>query len=306
MVKYGCVGAAALLVAGAAAQAQTGAASTYAALAPILAERCVVCHSGDSPPLGLRLDTFDGIIAGSRKGPVVKSGDASGSELVRRLKGTSAPRMPMTGPPFLADEQIALFERWVSGGLARGDPGAAPAAAKSVPERPAEGEPVTYRHVAPILAARCAKCHADNGLMGAAPEGYRLTSLAATLSSAERARVVPGRPEASELLRRIRGQALPRMPYDGPPYLGRDEIRMIEDWIAQGARDARGKAAALPAGAALRLHGRLAPGWRLDALDLALTAGTRIDKSPRPGDYVEVRGRVDPSGNVWVERLRRR
>ena len=37
--------------------------------------------------------------------------------------------------------------------------------------------------------------------------------------------MVPGKPEASELVRRIRGQAHPRMPFDGPPYLSDDEIR---------------------------------------------------------------------------------
>ena len=52
----------------------------------------------------------------------------------------------------------------------------------------------------------------------------------------ERARVVPGNPVASELVRRIRGQARPRMPYDGPPYLTDAEIDLIVAWIEQGAR----------------------------------------------------------------------
>jgi hypothetical protein len=39
---------------------------------------------------------------------------------------------------------------------------------------------------------------------------------------------------------------------------------------------------------------------------LIVDARTRIDKSPGPGDYVEVRGRIDQNGNVRVERLRRR
>ena len=59
-------------------------------------------------------------------------------------------------------------------------------------------------------------------------------------------------------------------------------------------------------GATVRLHGTLRPGWRLDELELAIGAHTRIDKSPRPGDYVEVRGRLDETGNVKVGRLRRR
>jgi len=72
-------------------------------------------------------------------------------------------------------------------------------------QRPAPGEPVTYQHVAPIFATRCAKCHTNNGQMGPAPEGYRLSSYVSTLSANDRARVVPGNAAASELVRRIRG-----------------------------------------------------------------------------------------------------
>ena len=38
---------------------------TYAEVAPILAQRCVLCHSGATPPLGLRLDSFDAVVKGS-------------------------------------------------------------------------------------------------------------------------------------------------------------------------------------------------------------------------------------------------
>lgn len=277
---------------------------TYADLAPIFAQRCVMCHSGEAAPLGLRLDSFEAILKGSSKGPVVQAGDPAGSALIGRLKGSIQPRMPMTGPPFLPDREIARFEHWVAAGLPQGAAGIPPSRPTAL--RPLPGEPVTYLHVAPIFATRCAKCHTDNGLMGAPPENYRLTSHASTLSSADRVRVVPGKPEASELVRRIRGQALPRMPFDGPPYLTGEEIRLIEEWVAQGARNADGKAASVPSGATVRLHGRLGSGWRLDALDLGIDGRTRLDKAPRAGDYVEVRGYLDDAANVRVDRLRRR
>lgn len=171
---------------------------------------------------------------------------------------------------------------------------------------PEAGEPVTYRHVAPIFARRCAKCHTEKGLMGPAPEGYLLTSYQAMLATAERVRVVPGIPGASELVRRIRGQATPQMPFDGPPYLDHEEISLIEDWIAQGARIGEGDPALVPDGAAARLHRTLEAGNRLDGLRLRTGAATRIDKAPRPGDYVRVLGHLDDEGSVIVERLRRR
>lgn len=290
-----------LVLAPALAHAQP--AVTYAELAPILAERCALCHAGDAAAAGLRLDSLEAVLKGSSKGPVVKAGDAAGSELIRRLKGTSAPRMPMTGPPFLSEAQIALFERWIAGGLAAGN---VAASAVRPPARPAPGEPVTYAHVAPIFATRCARCHTEKGQMGPAPEGYRLTSYAATLSPADRVRVVPGQPAASELLRRIRGQARPRMPFDGPPYLSAEDTRLIEDWIAQGARSAEGQAAPLPVGAAIRLNGTLTARWQLDELPLQIGPGTRIDKAPAAGDAVELRGHIGADGRVVVERLRRR
>lgn len=287
-----------------AAHAQSTA--TYADVAPIFKQHCVLCHSGPTPAAGLRLDTFDAAVKGSSRGSVAKAGAPAESELVRRLKGISQPRMPMTGPPFLSDNDVATIERWIAGGLQAGGSGAAVSTATAPPPRPKPGERVTYLHVAPILATRCAKCHTDNGQMGPPPEGYRLTSHAATVAAVDRARVVPGNPGASELMRRIRGQARPRMPLDGPPFLEREEIDLIEAWIAQGARDAAGVAAPVPVGAAVRLHGTLTAGPGLDGLAFQFGPGARIDRQPAPGAYVEVRGRIDSGGGVVVERLRAR
>jgi mono/diheme cytochrome c family protein len=267
-----------------------------------------MCHSGPAAPLELRLDSLEGLLAGSRNGPIVKTGNPSGSELVLRLKGLSSPRMPMTGPPFLSDEETGLFERWISAGLQPGSGAEKPAAAApgSAIDRPETHGSTLYSDIAAILATRCAKCHTEKGLMGAAPEGYLLTSYAATVSAADRLRIVPGIPLASELVRRIRGQARPRMPFDGPPYLTETEIRSIEKWVADGARDSAGNPAPIPIGRRLRLHGQLDGQWRLDGLPLTITSSTRMDKNPGPGDYVRVRGRIREDGKITAERVTRR
>jgi len=276
----------------------------YAEVAAILRERCVVCHQGEAAPLGLRLDSYAGAMKGSQKGPVIKPGDARASELARRVRGESLPRMPLTGPPWLPAEQIALIERWIAAGAAEGRASAAaPAPAPAKKRRP--GDPVTYADVAPILVGRCAKCHTENGLRGPAPEGYLLNSYRATVSATDRVRVVPGNPEASELMRRIRGQARPRMPFDGPPYLSETEIALVEKWIAGGARDEQGKPAPVPAGARVRLHGTLAGSGMLDGLKFD-SRGSRSDRRLAPGDYVELRGVIEANGSVRAERLRGR
>lgn len=276
---------------------------SYTDLAPIFTSRCIVCHSGESAPLGLRLDSYDNLREGSKRGPIVKAGDPEGSELIRRLRGKSQPRMPLIPPP-LPESDIARIENWIAAGLARGTAAASTESKAATPARPPPGEPVTYAHVAPILASRCAKCHTENGLMGLPPEGYLLTTYEHTLAASERARVVPGVPQASELVRRIRGQSVPRMPFDGPPYLNEQDIHLIEDWIAQGARDVNGQPA--PVGARLRLNGRLTDGWALDGLALTVDGSTRIDKRPGVGDYVEVRAVLGPNGIVRARRIRRR
>lgn len=278
---------------------------TYADLAPIFNTRCTLCHAGSSAPLGLALDSYANVINGSTNGPVVRQGDPAGSELIRRLNGSSLPRMPMTGPPYLSDTEIVKFEAWIQAGMPEGAVPVAAAEPVATP-LPGAGGPVTYTDVAPILARRCAKCHTDNGLMGAPPEGYRLTSLEQTLSPVDRARVVPGNAAASELVRRIRGDARPRMPFDGPPYLSDEEIDLIVSWVDEGAHDAQGNPSPVPVGAKLRVHGRLSGRWAVDDLPLQPAARLRVDKSPVSGDYVEVRGRVLSDGTVEAERIRRR
>jgi len=277
------------------------AASTFDDVAPIFAARCVLCHAGDGAPLGLRLDSHAAVLKGSQKGPVVKPGDAAGSEMVRRVRGQSQPRMPLVGDPLSADE-IARIERWIADGAA---PGKAEAKIAAPAPRPKAGEPVTWAHVAPVLLQRCAKCHSDNGIMGAPPEGYRLSSYENAIAESDRVRIVPGNSGASELARRIRGQSQPRMPFDGPPWLSEEDMRLIEEWIRQGARGADGRAAPVPTGAAVRFEGILTARWAVDGTPISVE-GARIDKSPRVGDRVEIRGVVQPDGSVRATRIRRR
>lgn len=292
-----------LLAAIALASSTAVVATDFSDIDQILQTRCVICHAGPAAPLGLRLDSRDGLLTGSSRGVIVAAGDPAGSELIKRLEGTSLPRMPMTGPPYLADEEMALFEQWILDGMRAG---AVSEPAVSTPSPEAVAGPVRYDQVAPIFATRCVKCHTEKGLMGGPPEGYRLASYADTVSTADRVRVVPGSPEASELVRRIRGQASPRMPLDGPPFLTDDEIALIEQWIADGVMDSAGSPAPVPVGSRVRLHGTLLSSNRLDDLPLVITRSTQLDKSPSPGDYVEVRGTLDTDGRVVVDKMRPR
>ena len=159
-----------------------------------------------------------------------------------------------------------------------------------------------YADLEPILRARCVMCHAS-----AAPSaGLALDGIDALLAGSARGPVVvPDDPDTSELVRRLRGESLPRMPLTGPPYLSDEEIDLVVAWVADGARDADGTPAPLPVGAEVRLHGIWLADDTLDGLPLDL-AGARIDDDARRGAYVQVRGVLAADGRVVVERVRGR
>jgi hypothetical protein len=89
---------------------------SWTEIAEILDKRCTMCHSEKGAGRGLRLDSYDALLLGSERGPVLLSGDAGGSELIRRLRGESVPRMPFLSRP-LPEDQIDLIVRWVDAGF---------------------------------------------------------------------------------------------------------------------------------------------------------------------------------------------
>lgn len=96
---------------------QDGAGASFADVAAIIEKyHCTVCHVGAEPREGLRLDSYDNIMKGSKDSPVVVPGAPSKSELVQRVKGAKEPRMPMAGPPWLTEDEVKTLERWIAAG----------------------------------------------------------------------------------------------------------------------------------------------------------------------------------------------
>jgi mono/diheme cytochrome c family protein len=100
------------------AQAQDKASTpTYADISQIIDKyHCTVCHGAVEPRAGLSLDSHKGMLKGGKDGPIIKAGEPDKSELIKRIKGTSEPRMPITGPPWLSDDEIETIERWIAAG----------------------------------------------------------------------------------------------------------------------------------------------------------------------------------------------
>ena len=81
---------------------------------PIFASACAGCHGQAG---GLSLASLADVMKGGKDGAVVKPGDADGSLLVQKVKGTQTigARMPRGGSP-LPDDQIKKISDWVAQG----------------------------------------------------------------------------------------------------------------------------------------------------------------------------------------------
>lgn len=96
-------------------QQQTTKGPSYKDVAPIFQTRCIQCHAGPKPPLGLRLDSYEDIMKGSDE-PVIVPGEPKKSDLFLRIIGVEKPRMPRNGPPWLSEKETALIEEWIAVG----------------------------------------------------------------------------------------------------------------------------------------------------------------------------------------------
>jgi len=87
---------------------------------------------------------------------------------------------------------------------------------------------VSYRQdIQPILDRQCVSCHGGQA-------GLYLNSYDNLMFGGSGGKVViPGEPQASELVKRIQGQSQPRMPL-GADALRSSEIDRIVIWIAEG------------------------------------------------------------------------
>ncbi len=108
-------------------------------------------------------------------------------------------------------------------------------------DRPAEKDALPaevsfYKDVRPIFQQHCNGCHQHAKPSG----GFVMTSRTELLKAGESEKpgVVPGRPEASNLVAQVTPHdgKKPLMPRNQPPLIDRD-VALVKKWIAQGAKD---------------------------------------------------------------------
>jgi len=104
---------------------------------PILAGRCVPCHSGATPPAGLSLTSRASLLAGGASGPALVPGNSGASLLIQKITGQRGAIMPASGEPLTA-AQIATLRAWIDAGAVWPEPAPIPAGwiAPIAPRRP--------------------------------------------------------------------------------------------------------------------------------------------------------------------------
>ena len=117
--------------------------------------------------------------------------------------------------------------------------GLASAAAMAQATKPGTPEPgVTFsRDIAPVLVANCVGCHGPGGQAKAVERLDQSTFRKLMARGKTGPAIVPGKPQDSELVLRIKGESEGRkMPPGNDKDLAPETIAKIEEWIRAGAR----------------------------------------------------------------------
>src|SRR2546425_2406290 len=130
------------------------------------------------------------------------------------------------GSTKLPDESIAAIAEWIDGGAPYA---AAPAATAAVP--PEAGLKLFTERVRGVLESQCFPCHGGKLKQAGFSMATRETLLRGSDNGAV---VIPGNAEASLLVKKIKHETQPGMPYQGQKLPG-DAIAAIMDWVNIGA-----------------------------------------------------------------------
>ena len=121
---------------------------------PIFVKHCYSCHGPEKQKGRLRLDSYELLMRGGKHGPVVKAGNAKGSELIRRvtLSRSDDDAMPPQDKRPLTANEIKLLELWIAAGAS------STLAANGIKDAPTTQEPVvaevTFPEVDPAAVTR--------------------------------------------------------------------------------------------------------------------------------------------------------
>lgn len=184
---------------------------------PIFQAKCLSCHGEKGRKADLDLRSQASILKGGDSGPAVVPNKPLQSLLYEKVHQGA---MPPGKKNRLSEAEVAVIRRWIETG--------APSEASTAPA-------VTHHDVVPILLRRCTVCHGPR----VQENGLDLRTKAAMLKGGKSGPViVPGKPEKSLLIEKIRAGAMPplrRLVEVSIKPIEPAETEMLTRWIALGA-----------------------------------------------------------------------
>ena len=194
---------------------------------PVFEKQCLMCHRGEARKGGLDMTSRDALLKGGDNGPAIQPGNAKESLLYKLVAHEQEPAMPYRMGK-LSPETIALFADWINSGAPFDKPVAAysPAAGKS-----GDGIALFTQKVKPILENQCLNCHGGKFKQA----GLSLLTQETLLRGSDNGPVVvAGQADSSLLVRKIRHEHEPGMPYKATK-LRDEEIASVVAWVNAGA-----------------------------------------------------------------------
>ncbi|MBM3800970.1 MAG: hypothetical protein FJW26_01535, partial [Acidimicrobiia bacterium] len=208
---------------------------------PMLVEHCQGCHNGEVKKGGLDLSSREGLLKGGDSGPSIVRGNAEASLLYKLVAHEQEPAMPYKLDKLPA-VLIAQLATWIDGGAPfdTAEPIGPTTTAAGLGTGKVQaggtggkqgGERLFGEKVRPVLENLCLNCHGGKFKQA----GLSLVSRETLLQGSDNGAVVVAGDAANSLLvKKIRHEHEPGMPYKGPK-LGEEVIEQVVAWINAGA-----------------------------------------------------------------------
>ena len=213
-------GLAALVAVNQAAAADT---SYKGEVQPIFDTYCVECHKAGgigTQASGLRLDSYAGVMTGTKHGKIIVPGDPLTSNLMAVLEGRTdaSITMPHNEKRAMTKEDRRILRKWIVGGATKAD----------YAGRPSQ-----------VIQELCLDCHVAGG-SGYEASGLNMTTYESLMKGTKHgAIIVPGDPVTSNLMVLIEGRAKGglKMPHNEQGEPTKAERKKIRSWIVQGSKN---------------------------------------------------------------------
>jgi len=184
---------------------------------PVLAAKCFKCHAGNKRKAGLDVTSLAGLLSGGESGNVLVAGQPDASLLFEKLRDGE---MPPDGEGKLSTEEVETIRRWLAEG----------AEIRRVQKTPQ----ITQQRIIPLMLLRCTACHGGRRREA----NLDLRTVAGMLQGGKSGpAVVPGKPDESLIVKRIRAEEMPprrKLVEVSVKPMEASELAMLETWIAAG------------------------------------------------------------------------